>query len=348
MSEDLARLTARELRPFLEAQLAPMMPGVMVEELSRIKGGYSREMWSFVGQTPVARRPLILCADSAIGVVGSGEQALTRPREAALLHALHELALPVPDALCSGDARSAIGRDFLVMERKSGTAVIGPLSRDSWYAARRRDLAGQLAMMLAGIHSADLDENVLGPRPAREAVADRALAQWSAELHATPEAQTPLLDRALGWLAGNLPPAPVRVTLVHGDFRTGNILHGHGDPDEPDGFRTVLDWEMAHFGDPLEDLAWAQLACWRVGTSRVGALVELPEWVELYAGATGQSVDIDALRWWEVFGSVKMSCLLKRAAAVTTADERALLERLFDDLATELANTLLPSQAATT
>lgn len=100
---------------------------------------------------------------------------------------------------------------------------------------------------------------------------------------------------------------------------------------------------MAHLGDPLEDLAWAQLVCWRVGTDRVGGLVDLARWPELYGAAAGWAPDLAALRWWEVLGSVKMACLVWRAAeAVTAPAERALLERLFADLGTELDRRLLP------
>lgn len=231
------------------------------------------------------------------------------------------------------------------MERCSGTAAIGPLHRDPWYVQHRAELADWFAATLAAIHAADVPADILGARPDPARVAGVELARWSGELRATPRAHTGVLDRALGWLAANPPPPPVRVTLLHGDYRTGNILHGHGDGG-PDGLRTVLDWEMAHVGDPLEDLAWAQLVCWRVGTDRVGGLVDLARWPDLYGAAAGWAPDLAALRWWEVLGSVKMACLVWRAAeAVTVPAERALLERLFADLGTELDRRLLPPTA---
>ncbi|WP_055752112.1 phosphotransferase family protein [Frankia sp. AvcI1] len=327
----------------------PALAEVDILDLHPLKGGYSREMWSFDAVTrDGAVHPLILCADSAAGVVGAGGQTLGRPAEAALLHTLHTAGLPVPDAVASGDGAAGgpggeLGRPYLVMQRCSGTAAIGPLHRDPWYVEHRAELAVWFAATLAAIHAADVPADVLGgvrPDPAR--VAGAELARWSGELRATPQAHTAVLDRALGWLAANPPPPPARVTLLHGDYRTGNILHGHGDGG-PSGLRTVLDWEMAHLGDPLEDLAWAQLVCWRVGTDRVGGLVDLARWPELYGAAAGWAPDLAALRWWEVLGSVKMACLVWRAAeAVTAPAERALLERLFADLGTELDRRLLP------
>ncbi|MCM3923630.1 phosphotransferase family protein [Frankia sp. AiPs1] len=319
-----------------------------IVDLHPLKGGYSRQMWSFDAVTrDGAVHPLILCADSAAGVVGAGGQTLGRPAEAALLHTLHAAGLPVPGAVASGDGAAGgpgaeLGRPYLVMERCAGTAAIGPLHRDRWYVEHRAELAAWFAATLAAIHAADVPADILDGRPDPARVAGRELARWSGELRATPQAQTAVLDRALAWLAANPPPPPARVTLLHGDYRTGNILHGHGDGG-PSGLRTVLDWEMAHFGDPLEDVAWAQLVCWRVGTDRVGGLVDLARWPELYGAAAGRAPDLAALRWWEVLGSVKMACLVWRAAeGVTAPAERALLERLFADLGTELDRRLLP------
>jgi aminoglycoside phosphotransferase (APT) family kinase protein len=235
------------------------------------------------------------------------------------------------------------------MERKQGTAAVGPLQRDPWYVQHRPLLAVQLAELLAGIHAVDVPEAVLGRRPGPAAVAGLALQQWAAEVRATPEADTPVVQQAVDWLAGNPPPPPERVTLVHGDYRIGNILHGHDDPDgrEPDGLRTVLDWEMAHFGDPIEDVAWAQLVCWQVGTGRVGGLVDVRSWPELYATAAGRAVDPVALRWWGVLGSVKIACLIRRAMTVVAASaEEGLLDRLFADVGDELQHRLLPAAIA--
>jgi aminoglycoside phosphotransferase (APT) family kinase protein len=104
----------------------------------------------------------------------------------------------------------------------------------------------------------------------------------------------------------------------------------------------VLDWELAHVGDPLEDVAYAQLVCWRVGTDRVGGLVDLDRWPGLYGEAAGVPVDPASLRWWEVLGSVKMACLTSRAAGTASSGaEQALLERLFADIGRELDERLL-------
>jgi aminoglycoside phosphotransferase (APT) family kinase protein len=325
----------------LTEALVPGMGPVDVVGLSRLKGGYSREMWSFDAITPAGTVPLILCANSAVGVVGDDPTLLGRVREAALLRHLHRAGLPVPDALVSGDADSVLGRPFFVMQRHPGTAAVGAFRRDEWYLAHVDDLAGQLATMLAGVHSIDVPATILGPCPAPADVAPAAVERWATELDATPDARSEPIDRAIGWLSDNLPLPPERVTAVHGDFRIGNVLHGRGG-ERPDGLWTILDWEMAHQGDPLEDVAWAQLVCWRVGTGRVGGLVPLDRWCALYAEAAGRVVDAAALRFWEVLGTIKMTCLIRRAAQVVDDErERALLRQLSAELLGELDHRLL-------
>jgi aminoglycoside phosphotransferase (APT) family kinase protein len=108
----------------------------------------------------------------------------------------------------------------------------------------------------------------------------------------------------------------------------------------------VLDWEMAHAGDPLEDVAWAQLVCWRAGTGRVGSLVAPDTWLTLYESARGEQIDRETVRWWEMVGSVKMSCLLRSAVnVVESVAESRLLDDLFDELGAVLTDLLYPTLA---
>src|SRR6202034_2619440 len=93
------RLSSSELASAIEAVLEPTLGATQVRDLQRLKGGYSREMWSFDALVGASLRPLILCTDTSVGVVGQGPQALDRVREARLLHALHAGGLPVPDTL---------------------------------------------------------------------------------------------------------------------------------------------------------------------------------------------------------------------------------------------------------
>jgi aminoglycoside phosphotransferase (APT) family kinase protein len=111
-------------------------------------------------------------------------------------------------------------------------------------------------------------------------------------------------------------PAVTATTVVHGDFRLGNLIVG------PDGLRAVIDWELVHLGDPLEDLSWLCVKSWRFGAApRVGGFGEVPELVSAYEEASARTVDLDALRWWETFGTLKwgIMCIMQATAHLSGA-----------------------------
>ena len=95
-----------------------------------------------------------------------------------------------------------------------------------------------------------------------------------------------------------------RVELVHADYRTGNFLY------DKTGITGILDWEMAHAGDPVEDVAWLMIKSWRwAGDDRVGGLCSRDDFIRMYEDAGGVKVDRDALKFWEVLGNVKFATL---------------------------------------
>ena len=109
-----------------------------------------------------------------------------------------------------------------------------------------------------------------------------------------------MFELALRWLRERDPGPSKEVTLVHGDFRHGNLIIG------PDGVRAVLDWELAHFGDPMEDLGWICVNSWRFGEidKPVGGFGTRED---LFAGyeEAGRKVDPDRVMFWEVMGTLR-------------------------------------------
>jgi len=115
------------------------------------------------------------------------------------------------------------------------------------------------------------------------------------------------MQEALGWLRRHA-PATDDTTLVHGDFRLGNWLL----EETSGGVRLsgVLDWEMVHLGDPLEDVAWCTSLLWRAGSPLASGLVPPAEFCALYTQASGRSVDPERLRFYELLSLVKMSAIM--------------------------------------
>lgn len=161
-------------------------------------------------------------------------------------------------------------------------------------AERKWTLLGQLAKLPAS--SLGLDAFMASP----DNPAAHELNYWRGVIEADALHPAPIAAAALRWLEQHLPPVTTHRTLVHGDYRTGNYLY------TPEGQITaVLDWEMAHVGDPLEDLAWSLDPLWSPDLALAGRLVSRNRAIEIWEKASGIKVDRQAFRWWQIFASVK-------------------------------------------
>lgn len=315
----------------------PLGEGVGIVDVVRLKGGYSRRMWAFDAIDRAGLRSRwILCTDSPEGVVG--EDSLPRHVEAALIEHAHRAGLPVPGVAATNAHGEPFGVGWFVMQRLPGTAAVGPLVRDPVLVAQRRALGRRKAEILADIHRLPLPTAAFPDLLEPERVAAFEAQRWIRALDRTPSARTATMTAAVAALRRARPAPPARLCVVHGDYRTGNLLY---DPRGTAGLTGVLDWEMAHPGDPLEDVAWAQLAPWRVGTGLVGALLSDDDWLQDYGNASGVTVDAPSLVFWQVLTGVKMSILARRAVEATPAGkEHDLLVGLFGQLQEQLGQRL--------
>jgi aminoglycoside phosphotransferase (APT) family kinase protein len=294
----------------LESRLAdyishklPRAEEVRVEELDRIFGGASRETYRFVlawRENGEARsRPLILRRDPPGSLIET-ERAV----EFGAYRAFHGTAVPVPEPLWLEEDASWLDHPFFVMEQISGFESSPQAIAAPPYAEHAATFARKKWAILGEIAKADPAS--LGLTQVMEPVAAescwrRELDYWVAQIDEDELCPQPVIRAAIRWLRGNPPPPPARVGVVHGDFRTGNFLY-----DAEGGIHAILDWEMAHLGDPLEDLAWSINPVWRwAGDERAGGLAPREEVIRLWEEASGLGADPDALRWWEVFSSVK-------------------------------------------
>jgi aminoglycoside phosphotransferase (APT) family kinase protein len=161
-------------------------------------------------------------------------------------------------------------------------------------------MAAQCGKILAGIHNIDLKKvSFLGRQDAAQMVsAYRQLIDLT-------DFRMPAIEFGLRWAAENAPKS-ARHTVVHGDFRHGNFIV------REDGIHLVLDWEVAHSGDPMEDLGWVCVKTWRFGGRKpVGGFGAREELFAAYEKASGHSVDPKHVQWWEAWGGVKwaIGCL---------------------------------------
>jgi len=263
---------------------------VEIDGLRRCSGGASRETWALDARDDRGRvRPLILRRDQSGQV-----SAASRATEYAVLAAAGRAGVPAPSVRALLEADDGLGAGFL-MDRVDGETIPRRILRDPEFAAARPRLAAQSGTIAAQIHAVDpATLPTLAVMTAGDQIEQqRALLDTFDEPH-------PALELGLRWLGERTPPAAAPA-LVHGDFRNGNFVIG------PDGIAAVLDWELAHLGDPVEDLGWLCVKSWRFGNADLiaGGFGSIDDLLDAYARQSGVTVSEDALRFWVVLGTVR-------------------------------------------
>jgi aminoglycoside phosphotransferase (APT) family kinase protein len=200
-------------------------------------------------------------------------------------------------------------RPFYVMERLHGEVPIpapGASGEGPFDEVERAVLAPQAMVALAALHRVDWRARglaFLGVPDPETGAARREVARWRQRIDRSGIAPDPVLQEALVWLRTHAPSTD-SLALLHGDFRLGNWLVVRGGAETR--LTGILDWEMVHLGDPIEDLAWCLSHLWRAQTPRAACLAPPAELVRLYEAASGDRVDPERLRFYEVLAVVKM------------------------------------------
>ncbi len=277
----------------IAATLEPVLGDAAISNLERLSGGASRETWSF----SAGDRELVLRRDPPGRPGAPGSMA----REASAIRAAHRAGLSVPAVLAEDDGE-LLGTAGLVMARVPGETIARRILRDPEFREARSVLTRQIGAFLGGLHSID-------PGEVRGLAADDQLeSYWMVYQLVGDRSLT--FEAAYEWLAANRPPPPSQPAIVHGDLRLGNLIVG------PDGLRAVIDWELVHLGDALEDLAWLCTKAWRFGEAMpVAGVGSVEDLFEAYSSVSGSAVDRDAFHWWLVLGTLKWGIICMGQAA---------------------------------
>ncbi|WP_237737202.1 MULTISPECIES: phosphotransferase family protein [Rhodococcus] len=261
--------------------------GTTVGEPRQLTGGASRQVWAVDAESPDGRPlPVVLRRDPP----GHGDAARMRA-EVACLRATASAGVPVPVVLASGDTAPGIDAPYLLMDRVEGEALPRRLQQDPAFEAVRSHLAVDMGYVLGRIHRTPLDTldmlDATDPVDAIEAV------------YRDLNDPRPAVEAGLRWLRDHRPTDRPN-TLVHGDFRIGNLLVAGT------GIRGVLDWELAHLGNPVEDLGWLCVRAWRFGApAPVAGIGTREQLLDGYEKATGTRPSVAELHWWEAFGTLR-------------------------------------------
>lgn len=293
------------LEPRIAAYIAAQMPDatdVAVRDLSRISGGASRETYRFVGSWTqggrACERKLILRRDPPASLIDT-----ERRIEFEAYRAFHGTSVPAPEMLWLEEADGPLDHPFFIAEEIAGFQAGPGLLWNAPYLDTHARLAQRKWTILGEIAKADPVANGLAavmPAVKAEDCWNRELTYWEEVLNNDEAEPLPIIRAAIRWLRANPPPPAQKVGVVHGDYRTGNFLY------DTDGeIHGILDWEMAHLGDPLEDLGWSLNPIWTFGRGLAGGLVPDAEAIAIWERASGLAADPAALHWWTLFNCVK-------------------------------------------
>ena len=268
--------------------LSSVLDGAAITDLHRLSGGASRETWRFLADG----RPTIVQRQRA----GDQRDMLI---EADVVRAAGVAGVPVPELLAA--ERQPDGAAFMVLEAIEGETIARKILRDDDYRTARANLVADIGRALARIHAID-------PAPLTKLVEIDQVALYTDALDNLGQPH-PVLELVRNWLIDHR-PAPGRVAVVHGDFRLGNLIVG------ANGLNAVIDWELAHIGDPMEDLGWLCVKAWRFGQGPpVAGVGDYDELVDAYEAAAGVTIDRAAMHWWEVLGTWKWAIMCIGQAA---------------------------------
>jgi aminoglycoside phosphotransferase (APT) family kinase protein len=301
----------------------------------RLSGGASQETWSFDIVHPDGNIGAIL-RRAPQGYGAAPERAAGLNTEAVLMQRAHAAGVPSPRVLHVLERQDELGTGF-IMERVAGETIPRKVLRDAQFAGTRPKLARQVGGILAAIHGLPLS----GLPELRLMTPAKEIAELERDYRSL-DWPRPVFELALRWLRDHDPGPSAEVTLVHGDFRHGNLMIG------PDGVRAVLDWELAHLGDPMEDLGWICVNSWRFGEidKPVGGFGTREE---LFAGyeTAGRRPDPARVTFWEVMGTLRwgvMCCGMMQRFRIGPEHsiERAMIGRRSSETEIDLLRLLVP------
>ena len=329
-----------EFEDRLEAVVRERVPGVTgLVRAERLSGGASQETYRLTVAGDGGERSL------AMRRAPGGEHAEitdTHPglaAEAALMRCARDAGVPEPEVYYVLEDGDELGDGF-IMEWLDGVTLGARVVRSPELDKIRPELAFKCGEILARIHAIDVRTTGLDQMLGTVSPKDYVAQTWGRYLEwSTPQ---PMIDYAGRWLNDNLPHG-FEPALVHNDFRNGNVMF------DENGVVAVLDWEVAHIGDPMRDLGWICTNSWRFGRTDlpVGGFGHYDDLFAGYESITGTPVDRDRVKFWEVFGSFwwAIGCLGMAEHYRTGPDqtvERPAIGRRSSECQVDCVNLLIP------
>ena len=268
---------------------------VTVSDVEKIFGGASRETYKLTLEVDGETRGVILRRDPPSSLIDT-----ERHLEYGAYDRIYPTDIPVPEPLFLENSTDFLEQPFSIMAAiENPMSDVAPLSSE-----QKQEIGKQKYNLLGSLAAKDpfalkFDEIMTVPHVA--STAKEQLLYWQGVIDDDEIHPQPIAQAAIRWLGENLPPPAQKISIVHGDYRTGNFLFN-----DQTQITAILDWEMCHLGDPLEDLAWSLDPLWSgEDLELAGRLIPHDQAIQTWCESSGLSCDEQALKWWRIFVAVK-------------------------------------------
>ena len=301
-----------------------------VSNLEPLTGGASKEIWKFEVSNAKQSTKMILRRGSGI----EGPLAIKTADEARIQKEVIKVGAPVPIILAVSKNEEELG-DSYIMHFVEGETIARKILRDKEYKQALPLLAYQCGEAIAKVHNVDIDNfSFLPKKPAEDQLEDLYATYQSFEQ------PSPVFEYAYLWLKEQ-DFSNFQESLVHGDFRLGNIIVNG------EGLQSIIDWELAHIGNPLQDLGWVCGNSWRFGNNDkvVGGFGELEDLLEGYNSISKLNVNKEMVKCWQVFGTFRWGviCLIQAYAHLSgtiNSIEKAAIGRRVSETEIDIVDLL--------
>lgn len=309
----------------------------------QLTAGASQETYRISIQDISGESQLALRRSQPLAEAESSVGGISLATEARLFQLAGAAGIPGPGVHYVLQPQDGLGSGF-IMEWRDGETLGQRIVRAEELAEVRPRLARECGQILGRIHA--LDWQAAGLAGELAEVDPAALVEETWSFYRELNVPVPMIDYVWRWLRENLPQAS-RTTLVHGDFRNGNLMVTAG------GINAVLDWELAHIGDPVRDLGWLCVNSWRFGKDKlpVGGFGEREDLLAGYRETSGIDVSLQALEFWQVFGSFWWAMVTLQMASTwrtgeTPSLERPVIGRRSSEAQMDCVNLLIPGDVS--
>ena len=301
-----------------------------VSKLEYLTGGASNETWKFHLSSKSKNEELIL--RKSLG--DPSPIAVLKSDEAKIQTTAFAQGASVPEIVAIADPLSPLG-DAYVMKYIEGETIARKILRDERFQEARKKLAYECGVAIAKIHQVSLDNLKKIQTNSHQELLKQLYSSYK-EFNQP----LPVFEYAFRWLKhrdfGNQ-----ENRLVHGDFRLGNIIVNE------QGLQAVIDWELAHIGNPIQDLGWICVNSWRFGQSEkiVGGFGELKDLLKGYVSICSNNITLEQIKTWQIFGTLRWGviCLIQTYAHLSgriNSVEKAAIGRRVSETEIDLVDLM--------